>query len=269
MTLAGGPADKVGNRYELKWTAHSFARVLLGEADQIRLEPPRLDSAEFWIEAGGVREYHQVKRQQTNAAGWTLAALKSEGVLAGFRQNLNAPNAQCKFISTNGAAVLQKLTERARGAANATEFRQCFTQDKDSRTAVDLLVKEWSCTENEVYAALRRIHVVTEDEASLDNRIRLELRLAVNGNIEAAVACLVRCGLENVHKTLAATNLWVELGAVGVRPSATSPESLEEKIRATTAEYLANVSFVPILARLCRGKRLPKSVTSFVRGTVS
>src|SRR5687768_1314264 len=108
MTLPGGPADKIGNRYELKWTALNLLHILVGDAHRIRLEEPQLNGAEFWVERGPLREYHQVKRQQTNAAGWTLPALKANGVLSTFRERLSEPDARCVFVSSHSAADLQK-----------------------------------------------------------------------------------------------------------------------------------------------------------------
>lgn len=48
MTLPGGPADKLGNRYEKWWTLSEFVRMLRGCTDAIRIEDPgrRLDLEE-------------------------------------------------------------------------------------------------------------------------------------------------------------------------------------------------------------------------------
>lgn len=257
MTLAGGPADKAGNRYELKWTASNLARVLLGDASRIRIEPPRLDSAEFWIEADNSREYHQVKRQQTNAAGWTLSSLKTEGVLSGFLQNLTDPNASCRFVSTNGAADLQKLSERARSAASTPEFLQLFAQDTSSKNGIDVLTTEWTCSREHAHNMLRRIHVVTEDEASLDEKLRLQLRIATEGNIEAAVARLMHLALERIHALLEASDIWEDLNAAGVTPTSALHRSSQAIIQTITDDYLANLSYAPIL-----GKDLERSEAS-------
>jgi hypothetical protein len=67
MPLAGGASDKLGNSYELSWTAYCLAEILAGEADAIRLEPPGDEgkSVEFWFLRYETKEFHQVKRQQT------------------------------------------------------------------------------------------------------------------------------------------------------------------------------------------------------------
>ena len=40
MTLPGGPADKLGNRYERWWTLSELMRLLHGDAEAIRIEAP-------------------------------------------------------------------------------------------------------------------------------------------------------------------------------------------------------------------------------------
>ena len=41
MPLPGGPADKIGNRYELWWTVSQFVRIINGEVESIRIEDLR------------------------------------------------------------------------------------------------------------------------------------------------------------------------------------------------------------------------------------
>ncbi len=74
MPLTGGPADKAGNRYEATWTVVCMSRVLSGEYDSIRLEPPGSEGkgVEFWLRRGDAREYHQVKRRGAGSGHWTL-----------------------------------------------------------------------------------------------------------------------------------------------------------------------------------------------------
>ena len=67
MTLPGGVADKLGNRYEKWWTLSEFIRMLRGDTEAIRIEEPRVDKAEFVVTAGTRRELHQVKRSHPRA----------------------------------------------------------------------------------------------------------------------------------------------------------------------------------------------------------
>ena len=47
MTLPGGPADKLGNRYEKWWTVAECLRMLHGDTEAIRIEDPGVEKAEF------------------------------------------------------------------------------------------------------------------------------------------------------------------------------------------------------------------------------
>ena len=53
--LSGGPAEKAGMTYEALWGVHAMLELFHGTAERIRVEEPRVDGAEFWIEraAGG------------------------------------------------------------------------------------------------------------------------------------------------------------------------------------------------------------------------
>lgn len=56
--------------------------LLHESAERVRVEEPRVDGAEFWIERTAGREHWQVKRQLLSQKVWSLNALAGEGVLA-------------------------------------------------------------------------------------------------------------------------------------------------------------------------------------------
>ena len=74
MPVSGGPANKIGNRYELWWTVSQFVRIINGIADSIRIEDPTIDKAEFVITAGGCCEFHQTKRSHPDGK-WSRSSL--------------------------------------------------------------------------------------------------------------------------------------------------------------------------------------------------
>ena len=76
MTLPGGPAAKLGHRYEMWWTLSELVRMLRGETDSLRLEPPGEDDVEFIVRAGGAQEYHQAKRSHRSGK-WSVATLEA------------------------------------------------------------------------------------------------------------------------------------------------------------------------------------------------
>ena len=69
MPRPGGSADKIGNRFEGKWTASRMALLLQHKALAIRLEPPRVEGVEFQLEMpSGIVQHHQVKPEYYNNA---------------------------------------------------------------------------------------------------------------------------------------------------------------------------------------------------------
>ncbi|MEG5054988.1 MULTISPECIES: hypothetical protein [unclassified Microcoleus] len=91
MTFAGGVADKLGNRYEGRWTVHCMIDVMEEKADSISLEPPGIDGIEFFLRRKSKLEYHQVKRQRSGRGRWTLSSLEDEQVkvLSNFWSSLS------------------------------------------------------------------------------------------------------------------------------------------------------------------------------------
>lgn len=75
-SLPAGPADKGGANYEILWGLHAMLDVVLERADSIRIEPPGVDGAEFYLLRQGVREHWQTKRQVTAQENWSLQKLK-------------------------------------------------------------------------------------------------------------------------------------------------------------------------------------------------
>ena len=75
MTLPGGPADKLGNRYEQWWTLSELIRMLNGETEALRIEDPAVDKAEFVVTIGSRRELHQAKRSHPSGK-WQAAVVR-------------------------------------------------------------------------------------------------------------------------------------------------------------------------------------------------
>lgn len=49
-SLSGGPAEKAGAIYETLWGVHAMLDLLNETAERLRVEEPRVNGAEFWIE---------------------------------------------------------------------------------------------------------------------------------------------------------------------------------------------------------------------------
>ena len=116
------------------------------------------EGVEFWLQKGSVREYHQVKRQQSAEGRWTMATLAAKGVLSHFWEKLHDPSAQCVFVSTHAAFQLEELADRARRAASWEEFQQVFLLVESQAMAFKDLCSRLALSPSEaIYALLKRI----------------------------------------------------------------------------------------------------------------
>src|SRR5690349_18529928 len=124
MPLPGGSADKIGNRFELWWTALCLVELLDERAESIHIEPPGDlgDGIEFVLTRRTVREHHQVKRQITGRLGWSIAALGAAGVLEHISKKLSGNSDEFHFVSTMGAPDLGELASNARQSSSFEVF---------------------------------------------------------------------------------------------------------------------------------------------------
>lgn len=252
MPLPGGGADKAGNAYELLWTCDCLTKILRGQARCIRLEPVGAEGqgVEFWLEVDGRREYHQAKRQQAGKGHWTIADLA--GVLTNFKGHLDRdPESICVFVSTEAAAGLRELAERATGAQSSEEFRREFLQAKDVAERCSRLKAQWACSDEDVWALLRRIRVHTVDHDRLDEDVATKLSQLATGNGEEIAAVLIKHVLDNIHQTLDEASLWQVLTKLGHHPTDWAKnESAVLAVNAQAERYLeAETSDIPVLER--------------------
>jgi len=254
MPLAGGAADKFGNRYEGKWTVLSLCGVLRGTSETIRLEPPgpEGEGVEFYLEKGSKREYHQVKRQRSRTGGWTIAALQAAGVMEKCALKLREPDASFHFVSTQQSAELAELSQCARDAKDVSEYESLFLTSEDKRVWFSDIVGLW-CDERGplagavrvkpaafssgeaheksrihhgkrllVFEYLKRVYIHTYGEADLTCHIEESLGTLIRGNRSSARCVLAGFCLEKVHHALDADALWERLrkGGFGKQPLA-------------------------------------------------
>ena len=125
MTLPGGAADKLGNRYETWWTLSELVRMLRGETDAIRIEDPGFEKAEFVVTAGSRREFHQAKRSHPSGK-WSLATFRSEGLLEVIGRQLGGNDDRFVFASGSDVPELVELGDAARDSESVEEFESQF-----------------------------------------------------------------------------------------------------------------------------------------------
>ena len=174
MPLPGGPADKIGNRYEQWWTVYQFVRIINGESESIRIEDLTVDKAEFVITDGGCREFHQVKRSHLTGK-WSLSELgspKHQLLQTMFSQLSANTNTQFVFVSTSDAPELRELTERAEDAKDLKEFESEFVRAESQKKNFNKLKGFWNGDSTLAYEILRRIKIRTIDERGIEEQVR-------------------------------------------------------------------------------------------------
>lgn len=176
--LQGGIADKLGNGYEIRWTLVETLRVLLGQADEIRLEPfnEHAEGLEFRITSNGADEWHQCKRRLTNGS-WTIKALTDAGVLQAFAGKLVEPNTECVFVSSDPAPAFETLLEKVRLAEFPSDFYGDGGIGKGDRRALDELSPVWGVDSDTLFHWLKRCRVEVTSDTSIMRRLEDLCRL--------------------------------------------------------------------------------------------
>lgn len=216
MPLPGGPSDKLGNRYELRWIARRFVDLLTGRLQWLRIEPPGEDAIEFRCGSNAGEEAHQVKRGLSGGGHWTIAALQD--VIDDFGVILTSdPSIHCEFVSEYAAAELNELTNRARAARDIEEFLSRFLDAKWVFNAWKQVQKRWGTDDAETWSRLRHITVTTVSEEHLRDNMDTILQLFFDAPPESARAALTELALESIHRALSAQDVLEWLSKRGIR----------------------------------------------------
>ncbi len=251
MPLPGGPADKFGNRYEGLWTVKCIIDILDEQADSIRLEPfgEEGKGVEFWLQIKDIRQYHQLKRQNTTGH-WTITNLLNENILSNFRNKLEETSTYCYFISINDASQLRELSDRAIRSKDWTEFQtECLIANKLNKSFFELCqhwikvqvkeiensleaIKNGKASFNDriieqsvikTYELLKRVCVIIVGEEFLRQSVQNRLKALVekknldfnNDEYANVVDILAQFALDKVHYELNALDIWNHLNQRG------------------------------------------------------
>ena len=173
--LPGGPAAKLGNRYETWCAVAELMRLLHGDADTLRIEEPGIDKAEFVVSTGTRREAHQVKRSH-HEGKWRFAALRADGLISYIGEFLADDNNQFVFTSGSEARELLELAQAAEDAKSMEEFASSFLGETKRKERFGALIADWNCDPQSAVGRLRRIDVRTVDERELQEKVRWAAR---------------------------------------------------------------------------------------------
>jgi hypothetical protein len=238
MSLPGGTADKLGGRYESRWTLRCLLKILAEEADWIRVEPVGRDGdgIEFVLALEGREEHHQVKRQRTGQGHWTLKALDDERVLANFKTILER-DGNPRFVSGHDADQLHVLGDRARQSQDLRDFLANWL-GKGWEEHFQTLRSAWKYTDLQTYEALQRCNVITvgDDELAEWNRSLVERFL--DAVPDTALAALAELVIANLQQTLDAAKLWQGLkDRYQIEPPHWADPTIHQQLRALTDDY--------------------------------
>lgn len=213
--LSGGGGDKVGNRYEAKWGVLALLRLIKGELDYVRIEKPGETWAEFSTEKDGYTTWYQVKLKGATVAG-TIAGI--EGVLKAFGPKLHSGDS-CEYISGDGCEQVGELQTRASIADNFQGFDTGFLEADGRRKDFERLGTIWkSSSPEQTFDCLKRLEVVTQDEARLESHNELLASTLLQGEASTATDVLFSIYFDHIHQVISRDKLLLLVAAAGIQP---------------------------------------------------
>ena len=222
--------------------------------DALRIEDPGVEKAEFVIETGSHREYHQAKRSHPSGT-WTLHRLWSDGLLRAAGEQLAGNDDRFVFVSSSDAAGLRSLCEAARDADSDDEFRHHFLAARERREDFEKVLRWWQCDESEVRDRLARIQVHVTDEHGLVERVRWVVKALYLDPPTHIVNALRTIALDSVHHRLTRGALVERLESLGFsRRTLHTPENATVAVQGATDRYLR-----PVRRRLIRDELVPNT----------
>ena len=264
MTLPGGPAAKLGHRYEMWWTLSELVRMLRGETDSLRLEPPGEDDVEFIVKAGGAQEYHQAKRSHRSGK-WSVATLASAGVLASMGKRLIGNRHRFVFVSGSDARELADLCEGAADAESFEEFGERFLRAEPRASSYERVLSKWGCDRRDAWDALRRVDVRTTSEHELKTKVRWGVASLFHGSADDFCARLAAIVDDAVHRTIVRDHLSKQLAKAGLPlRKVSSPHAARQAVFDTTERYLSGVR-----RNLIQGALIPRTKAAEVIGRLT
>ena len=258
MTLPGGPADKLGNRYEIWWTVSELVRMLHGDTNAaIRIEVPGVDKAEFVVTTGACREFHQVKRSHPKGK-WSLAAIRADGLMSEIGRTLAGNQDRFVFASGSDARELADLSAAARSAESVAEFERVFLASEGQEQGFETLRACWGCDVPTAVERLKRIAVHTINERQLEEKVRWGVKALFLVDPQVVMAVLRTVVTDAVHSTITREDLVDRLASCG-HPlrRLTGAESAGTAVRAATDKYLTGAR-----GRLIRHTLIPREAAN-------
>ena len=264
MMLPGGPAAKLGHMYEKWWTLSELVRMLRGETDSMRLEPPGVDGVEFVVRSGNQQEFHQAKRSHPSGKRWSQATLASSGVLGNIGKLLIGNRDRFVFVSGSDARELADLCEAASSAESVEEFTGEFLNAQKRANFYRRLLEEWNCDARGACDVLRRIDVHTVSDRELETKVRWGLS-GLFVDVHRVLEVLSVTVDDAVYRTIARGDLVDQLARSGyVLRKLLAPQHARQAIVDATDKYLKGAC-----RSLIQESLIPRRATSQVVARLS
>ena len=239
-SLRGGPADKGGNNYEALWAVDALIRVLTGQADEIRIEPPGVDGEEYYLRCGSLLEHWQTKRQVTGQKNWSLQLLKSKEVLQFFLEKTRQGES-CVFASVSDAPELHALCDHARSAVDYDEYAAHFLKDDRDKQFDFVAGLAPELSRQDVFTCLRLMRVEGARECTFVSWLTSVLGSLLTGPAATSLDVLARLYSTSIHQVLSradilrhlSTKHGIELRKIGDR------DLVRRLLGEVTAAYIA------------------------------
>lgn len=256
MPRPGGPANKLGNRYEAWWAMAELARMLSGDSETVLIEPPGRDKVDLVVRTQSRTERHQVKR--TNTGGkWRLRELQCMGLLDEMKRATADDNRRFVFVSGSDVPELRELCERAKDSSSFAEFNEQFLVGKTHPQSFRKLLDCWNCDDRAGIATLRRIEVRIADERTIRDIARSRITALFLANSDDVLSRLRGVVDDSIHRPIARPELIDKLKTFGYRlRKLCDPQTAGNAVRAATDDYLEAEK-----RRLIGGRHIPRSAT--------
>ncbi len=183
MSRSGGEADKFGNRYESLWVVDAALDLIGDEYVDLVVEAVGDEAAgvEFFrTNPSGTREYHSIKRQQTEG-NWTISRLTQgkpstgRSILGDLVQKVQE-GAVGVFSSGISASELVNLLESARPSESHEKFQARIRGNAHLSGCFYKSIVPICGDAEAAYFALRQLRVRTKLESDLIKDIERRIR---------------------------------------------------------------------------------------------
>lgn len=238
----GGVADKLGNKYELAWAIRHALLCIRDERRSITLEeidPELAYGSEFtYVNEHGDISVTQVKRQNNITDHWTIAALRSRGVLAAAIRHVAGGRA-FHFSSMTPSGALRVLASLSRQSADAQQFMAHQLTPQLRPTFEELTAEDAFGSPEAAWQTLRGmwIEIEVEEQLVMTNAMLADVSLeGATGDLMAKAIGAVL--LDNLRRRLTRRELLGSLARDGITArDSMAQRTCYEQVVATTQSW--------------------------------